>query len=309
MKIVVKAWCLILTICVSVVSLQTSYGTVTSGSSIVVTEKAKVTKAVLPLDKSFSYFKEMEEGEVSLYVKDLRTGRTYSIHGDYVNSQNDAGMNGASTIKIFMAYHIIQELNKGHLSWNKVYVDPVDKREFTVSKELRRMIVDSNNGSYNTFLRFLTPKAVNKGLKSYGLAHTRVYAELIPSSNTSYESNRKRYGTTKTSRINAQESAVLLEKIYKSRNEKNMKILHGYMFLVKNRERLPKALGSEYRVAHKTGTIEGKAGVYNDVGIVYGKKGNYIVCILTAKQEKTVNAKIREAVRNAVKVLEGLKVT
>lgn len=290
--------------------------TVTSGSSVTITPKPAEQKVKpkpkpvpkLPLDKSFAYFKEMKPGEVSLYVKDLRTGGVYSIHGDYLNAQKDAGMVGASTIKIFMGYHIIQEINKGNLSWTKVYTDPVDKRKFTISKELRKMIVDSNNGSYNTFVRFLTPKAVNEGLQSYGLVHTKIYAEIGPASNWSLEKMRERYGTTKSSRINAQESAILMEKIHLARNEKNMKVLHSYMFLVKNRERLPKALGDAYKVAHKTGTIEGKAGVYNDIGIVYGKKGNYIVCILTAKQDKTVNAKIRSAVRSAVKVLDSMKI-
>ena len=288
--------------------------TVTSGSSIKVQPKPAEQKAKpkpkpapkLPLDKSFAYFKGMKPGEVSLYVKDLRTGGTYSIHGDYLNAQKDAGMVGASTIKIFMGYHIIQEINKGNLSWTKVYTDPVDQRKFTIEKELRKMIVDSNNGSYNTFVRFLTPKAVTEGLKSYGLTHTKIYGEIGPASNWSLEKIRERYGTTLSSRINAEESAMLMEKIHLARNDKNMKILHGYMFLVKNRERLPMALGDRYKVAHKTGTIGGKTGVYNDIGIVYGAKGNYIVCILTAKQDKTVNAKIRSAVKSAVKVLDNM---
>lgn len=317
MKILRKISCSILIVLLLMLQVSEVFAAVTSGSSVTIQSKPieqkskPKTKEVpkLPLDKSFAYFKNMKPGEVSLYVKDLRTGGVYSIHGDYLNAQKDAGMIGASTIKIFMGYHIIQEIKKGHLSWTKEYTDPVDKRKFTISKELRKMIVDSNNGSYNTFVRFLTPKAVNEGFKSYGLEHTKIYAEIGPASNWSYEKMRERYGTTKSSRINAEESAMLMEKIYLEKGNKHMKVLHSYMFLVKNRERLPKALGDSYKVAHKTGTIEGKAGVYNDIGIVYGKKGNYIVCILTAKQEETVNAKIRSAVRSAIKVLENMKIT
>lgn len=277
--------------------------TVTSGSSVNVVVKPKQAIKPLPLDKTFEYFKGLKAGEVSLYVKDLQSGSTYNINGNYVNSADVAGMNGASVVKLFMAYYLIQELDAGNLDWDKVYTDPVDKRKFTIRKEFRRMVVDSNNGSFNTFLRFVTPKAVNEGLASYGLKHTHIYGEIGPASDWSLKNNVKRYGSQKSSRINATEAGIILEKIYNKKSEKNMKVLHDYLFLVKNRERIPKALGSSYKVAHKTGTVA-EYGIYNDVGIIYGKNGNYIICVLTAKQKSSVNIEIREAVRNTVRILE-----
>ncbi len=262
----------------------------------------------LPLEKSFSRLEKLGLGKVSIYVKDLKSGETFGIHEDYIDKNGDAGMCAASVIKMHVAYCLVKDIEEGKLSWNKTYRDPVNGRKFTIKEEMKRMIVVSDNNSYNTFLRFLTPKKINEKFLEMGLENTKVYSEIGPAGyGWSKKNNVMRYGIDRGGRINALETAKVLELIYKEKNQKDMAILHRYMTEVTNTKRIPAAVGKGVVVAHKTGTVADADGIFNDSGIVYGKNSHYLFVILTQNQKYGIDLVIRKAVKDAFATLESRK--
>lgn len=268
---------------------------------------APVTQEPLPIKSALTYFEKMKKEHVSIYVKDLKSGRSYGINENFVNKEKDAGMMAASVIKLHLAYHVVREIEAKHVEWDKSYKDPVTGRKFTLRSEMKKMITVSDNGSYNTLLRFMKPADINKSFTLYGMPHTKVYAELGPAGDGwSKANNLKRYNTTKGGRINAFETAVMLEDIHAKRKDPNMKVLHDFMLAVTNKDRIPSAVGKTIAVAHKTGSMMGDDGVFDDAGIVYGKNGTYIVCILVQKQHISIDKETRSAVKKAFETLEKM---
>lgn len=266
---------------------------------------AAVTTDRLPLSSAFKYFEKLPKDQVSLYVKDLTSGKSYGLNENFINKEKEAGMMGASVIKLHLAYYGVKSIEKGTYKWDQTYKDPVSGRKFTIRNEMSKMITVSDNGSFNTLLRFFKPEAINAGLADLLMPNTKVHAELGPAGDGwSAANNRKRYGTTKGGRINAYETAVMLEDICKNKDKADMKVLHNFMLKVSNKDRIPSAVGKATLVAHKTGTMSDKDGVFDDVGIVYGKNGNYIVCVLVQKQKASIDKETRKAVKLAFDYME-----
>lgn len=84
--------------------------------------------------------------------------------------------------------------------------------------------------------------------------------------------------------------AYLLEKIYR-RELVSADASDQMLDILKNqklRDRLPRYLPQGWEIAHKTGLLRRAC---HDVGIVFSPKGDYLVCVLTARDRTYKNAK------------------
>ena len=102
--------------------------------------------------------------------------------------------------------------------------------------------------------------------------------------------------------------ALLLEKIYRGAlgNKYVSDQCISMLKLTRMNDRIPKYLPVEITVAHKTGL---ENGVCHDAGIVFTRKGNFLICVLT----KHVNSNsilskefIAKVALYAYKYFEGL---
>ena len=142
---------------------------------------------------------------------------------------------------------------------------------FTVEELIGLMIYDSDNTATNILTNLLGVDYLNNTFKQFGLRNTDLSRKIAD-----YWSRDKGIENYTT----AGDIALIFEKIYqrnllnKSVSEKCLKFLK----LQRVNDRIPKYLPVDITVAHKTGL---ERGVCHDAGIVFSRKGDFIVVVLT----------------------------
>jgi beta-lactamase class A len=258
--------------------------------------------AILSLGRSFSQNKEKKlepklqeaikgfKGDIGIYVKNLRTGKTVSINADTIFPT-------ASIVKVPILLGIMDKINKGELHYDSslTYKDSLlyegsdilgsfkSDEKILLKKVIMLMLTTSDNTA-SLWLQSLAGKGtrINEILDSLGFKNTRVNSRT-----PGRENNRTQYGWGQTT---PKEMGIMFEKIYRSE-----------FFSSAVCERMMRCLGRNYwdeneAISQIPPTIEvfSKNGCVNasrsEVLLVNAPHNPYIFCIFT-KNNKDISWK------------------
>src|SRR3989338_6581891 len=222
-------------------------------------------------------------GQACVVVEDLRTGRVLA-------HQSSRPFPAASVIKVPMMTACFQAATEGKLDLNStVVVRPADKvsgsgvlkamsgrRVVRVSKLIDWMITQSDNTATNVLMSRLGMNYYNRHFQQMGLSGTRLARRMMD-----FSQRKKGVENTTT----AQDMARVLRKLYRAEGV-SPKVSRACLDMLKRqkaRDRLPAKLPEKTVVAHKTGL---ERGVCHDAGIIFPRKGDLLVCVLTQRKGK-----------------------
>ena len=226
-------------------------------------------------------------GNIGIYVKNLKTGKTTSINGDTIFPT-------ASIVKVPILVGVMDKIQRGELDYNQelIYKDSllyegVDilgsfrSDEKIVLKKIIMLMLTTSDNTASLWLQSLagTGTRINALLDSAGLKITR-----INSRTPGRESNRSIYGWGQTT---PKEMGILLEMIYKDQ-----------IISVEACERMQRCLGRNFwdeneaisqvppyiEVFSKNGCVDS---VRSEVLLVNAPHNPYIFCIFTKNNKDT----------------------
>jgi beta-lactamase class A len=219
-------------------------------------------------------------GEIGVYVKDLKNGKTVSINADTVFPT-------ASIVKIPILIGIMDKINRGELNYHQVLqyrdsllypgVDILGSFKDTEKIELSKVMMLSLTMSDNTASLWLQSMAgngsrINTILDSLGFNYTRVNSRT-----PGREANRNQYGWGQTT---PRDIATIMEWIVdgkiisKERSAQMLRLLGRNYWDEEAISQIP----SDVFVADKNGAVDESR---SEVLFVNGKKARYILCIMT----------------------------
>lgn len=204
--------------------------------------------------------KSCVSGQWSVYVKNLDSGESLLI--------DSRPMYSACLIKIFGMGAVFEKIDEGKFSYE------------SVKGLLYPMITVSSNECFNTLVQKIGKGAVNDFCREHGYAGTNQGKGIEPAVNAQGLENGTGGNLT-----TVKDCGEILEDIYrgklvsKSASRKMLEILKAQQL----RSLIPSGVPTGIPVANKTGNTNA---LIHDAGIVFGKKTDYILCIMT----DTVNA-------------------
>ena len=226
-------------------------------------------------------------GDIGIYVKNLRTGKVVSLNADTIFPT-------ASIVKVPILLGIMDKINKGELAYDSalVYKDSLlyegedilgslKNDEKILLKKVMMLMLTTSDNTASLWLQSLAGKGtrINEILDSLGLVYTRVNSRT-----PGRESNRTQYGWGQTT---PKEMGTIFEKIY--RNE---------IFSIAACDRMMRSLGRNYwdlneaisqippyiEVFSKNGCVNA---VRSEVLLVNAPHNPYIFCIFTKNNKDT----------------------
>ena len=226
-------------------------------------------------------------GDIGIYVKNLRTGKTVLINADTVFPT-------ASIVKVPILLGIMDKIQKGELAYDStlVYKDSLlyegedilgsfKNDEKILLKKVMMLMLTTSDNTASLWLQSLAGKGtrINEILDSLGLTYTRVNSRT-----PGRENNRTQYGWGQTT---PKEMGIIFEKIY--RNE---------IFSAAACDRMMRSLGRNYwdlneaisqippyiEVFSKNGCVNA---VRSEVLLVNAPHNPYIICIFTKNNKDT----------------------
>lgn len=208
-------------------------------------------------------------GVWSIYIKDLKSGEYLSI--------NNKRMVAASVIKLFIMAKTYQEIYSGHIEKTK-----------EVSEMLKQMITISHNEASNKLVEIL-----GEGSHKSGMAVVNKFAISINCMNTEQQRDMKDSRPIPVSGENytsAEDCAKLLEKIYNKQcvSQEFDKEMMNLLLAQQRNTKLPTLIPKSIKIAHKTGEL---SQTENDVGIVFGPKTDYIICVMSNELKNSDKAR------------------
>jgi len=226
-------------------------------------------------------------GDIGIYVKDLRRGKTISINADTIFPT-------ASIVKVPILLGIMDKIQRGELSYDSTlaYKDSLlyegedilgsfKNNEKILLKKVMMLMLTTSDNTASLWLQSLAGKGtrINEILDSLGLVYTRVNSRT-----PGRENNRTQYGWGQTT---PKEMGIIFEKIY--RNE---------IFSAAACDRMMRSLGRNYwdlneaisqippyiEVFSKNGCVNA---VRSEVLLVNAPHNPYIFCIFTKNNKDT----------------------
>lgn len=204
------------------------------------------------------------DGTWSVYVKDLETGKSFSI--------NIQQMYPASVIKLFTMAGIYHEISTGHLSEASMYSDLYNMVTLSVNDCYNRLMTAAGDGVLGVGCQ-----RINQFLKENGIYQTEAHHSLSPSAMGSVGD-----GTGLSNFTTAEDMGKILELIYRGEliseeySEKMMNLLKQQQVLGK----LPAGLPAGVVSASKSGDADPN---HNDAMLVFNNQGHdYIICVMSS---------------------------
>ncbi len=219
-------------------------------------------------------------GEVGVYIKNLRTGKTVAINADTVFPT-------ASMVKVPILVGVMDKINSGALSYHQklIYKDSLlyegedilgsfkNNEPIELSKVLMLMLTTSDNTA-SLWLQSLagTGSRINELMERFGLPNTRVNSRT-----PGREEQRRQYGWGQTT---PREMALLLEKIYRKEVITETSSLHMQRLLGRNYwdEEGLEAIPPTIEVFSKNGAVNASR---SEVMVVNAPHNPYVFCIIT----------------------------
>ena len=246
-------------------------------------QKEKINK---PLQRHIEELIKGFNGDIGIYVKDLRTNKIVAINADTLFPT-------ASMVKIPILTGVMDKMNKGELQYHQTltYKDSLlyagvdilgsfkNNEQIELSKVIMLMLTMSDNTA-SLWLQSLAGggKRINEILDSLGFKNTRVNSRT-----PGRETNRTQYGWGQTTPY---EMADLFEKIYR-----------GEIISDSSSQRMLRLMGRDYWdeeaisqipstifVAAKSGAVDESR---SETLLVMAPKNPYIFCICTKYNKDT----------------------
>lgn len=240
---------------------------------------AKLTQMITELAANF-------RGDVGIYVKSLKTGKTASFNADTIFPT-------ASMIKVPITCGIFDKIEKGQLKYDTtlLYKDSLlyagedllgsfkHGEKIALSKVLMLMITTSDNTA-SLWSQSLagTGATINKLMEDYGFAHTRVNSRT-----PGRRENQKKYGWGQTT---PKEMATLLtlirdgKMISPAASERIYRNLIRIYYDAEALSQIPPYI----QVASKSGAVDASK---SEVVLVNAPHGDYVFSIITKNQSDT----------------------
>jgi beta-lactamase class A len=231
-------------------------------------------------------------GKVSLYARNLNSGKSYSLVGDQP-------VRTASTIKLAIMVECFAEAAEGKLDLNERLKLTSDEKvsgsgvlqdlsagdEFPIRDLIDLMIVLSDNTATNLILNRIGGDAVNIRMEQLGLQQTRVMRKILGDrddlkpfstgiTREGAKPENKKWGIGRSS---SREMVMLLERMFKG--ELIDKASSDAMLAVLKKQRDHDGIVRDLKditVANKTGALDH---LRSDVGIVYSAGGPIAMAI------------------------------
>ncbi|KQR71374.1 serine hydrolase [Pedobacter sp. Leaf176] len=225
-------------------------------------------------------------GDVGIYVKNLKTGKTASVNADTIFPT-------ASMIKVPITCGIFSKIEKGELDYHSelMYCDSLlyagedilgsfkDSEKIALNKVLMLMITTSDNtASLWAQLLAGTGTAINEVMAKNGLKDTRVNSRIA-----GRKDNQKKYGWGQTT---PREMATLLtlirdgKMINPAASERIYRNLIRIFWDTEALSQIPPTV----QVASKSGAVDAAR---SEVLLVNAPHGDYVFCITTKNQKDT----------------------
>ena len=193
-----------------------------------------------------------------------------------------------STYKIYVAYAVLHAIEQGTYTLNSP-----TSGGYTIQQDLTTMIVNSDNAAARRLGFMLGWKNINSLLATQSVTSTNLYNYVPPSTDPVGDKH-----TTAT------DLSTILKKLYAGQllNSDHTALLLSLMKQQHYRSAIPAGVPSGVTVADKPGWLtpaDGETGyTYNDAGIVYGPKSDYLIVVTTAGSSPTPLANLSKQVYN-----------
>jgi beta-lactamase class A len=225
------------------------------------------------------------KGSVSLYAKNLDTGKEYSLRGD-------EQVRTASTIKVPIMVEAFRQVAEGKAAWtdqfeltkqNKaggsgILGEFTDGSKIDLRTAVNLMIVLSDNTATNLVLDKVTADAVNDHMDKLGLENTLSMRKIGGGGDAKAWVNDQRNRLFGIGRTSPRDMVRLLEMLEKG--EIVSKEASAEMIAILKRQQykdgIGRGLSDTMQVASKSGSLDR---LRADVGIVYTRKGRIAMAI------------------------------
>lgn len=227
-------------------------------------------------------------GRVGIYLKDLRSGRTWGY-------QPDRLFPSASLIKVPIMAAVFDKIARGELSLEaRIRLTGKDRRggsgslkwaregtTLSVMELLYKMITESDNTAAQMIIDHVGYSYLEHAFRKIGLVYTNITPEGM--SLRSGRVARENYTTPR-------EMALLVDRIYAGAmiDQGSSQLMLDLMKHNKGRTRLRKGLPIGWEIGHKTGLLRRSC---HDVGVVFSPRGDYIIAVLTGDVPSYSSAK------------------
>ena len=224
---------------------------------------------------------EQYNGDVGIYIKNLKTGRSFNYNVDHT-------FVCASLIKVPVMIATFDAIKAGNVNLNtRIRYKREFRRDgagqlkwarpgtyYPLSHLIYQMMTRSDNTATAMIIDLLGYDYLNQRFEAMGLQATRIRPTGMSLASRLSNPELDNYTTP-------QEMASLLEKMYHHEfagdaglNDLMLEIMKG----ANAPTRLKKNLPREWQFARKTGLLRKNC---HDVGIVFSPEGDYVVCVLT----------------------------
>jgi beta-lactamase class A len=223
------------------------------------------------------------DGQVGIYVRHLKSGKTVAIDADTLFPT-------ASMIKIPITIGIFDKIEKGELAYDSIltYHDSLlyagedilgsfkSGEKISLPKVLMLMITTSDNTA-SLWCQHLagTGTSINSWLEANGLEHTRVNSRT-----PGREANRAKYGWGQTTPREMAELVVRIREGKVISPRASERIYRNLIRIYWDRESLSQ-IPPYVQAASKTGALDQSK---SEVVLVNAPHGDYVFCVITKNQ-------------------------
>jgi beta-lactamase class A len=241
------------------------------------------------MTQDLSRLASRHRGRVAIFLKDLRTGRTWTYHPDDL-------FPAASLIKVPIMICAFRKIHDGRLALSQTMTLrrhhrvggsgslkwQRDGSKFTVRELLQRMISESDNTATAMMIEAVGMGFLQQEFPKIGLLYTGIYPEGM-----SIKGGRVAHENYTTAR----EMTMLMDKIYHGEFlDKHSSAL--MLDILKHKKavasRLAKGLPRGWEIAHKTGLLRQAC---HDTAIIFSPEGDYAITVLTGQNPDYRSAK------------------
>lgn len=224
-------------------------------------------------------------GEVGIYVKNLKTGKTASVNADTIFPT-------ASMIKVPIMCGVFDQIEKGKLQYNMLltYKDSLlyegedilgsfkDGEKIRLSKVQMLSITTSDNTASLWLQKLAGETNVNSWLEQSGFKYTR-----LNSRTPGRRAFQQKYGWGQTT---PREMALLVEKIHAGNavNAAASERMYRNMIRIYFDDVALSQIPPFIQAASKQGAVDASR---SEVVLVNAPHGDYVFCIITKKQKDT----------------------
>lgn len=222
-----------------------------------------------------AFYMDNVNGECQWGYTIFSTDETYHTESKAVPS--------ASVIKVFIMEYAFEQIEDGKLSLTDKLASG------TVSGLIEAMITRSDNSATNVLIDYFGMDEMNLFFAKQGYGDTRVQRKML---------DTKAQSEGRDNYTSVQDVMLFLNKLYKEKEQEPYASMLKIMKRQQVKTKIPLLFPGDVIIANKTGEL---SNVENDIGIIFGDKGDYAVAFLCSGLADTHTA--RNAISNAAYTL------